>query len=112
MRYKSISEKAFMQQVIDLAHLYQWMIYHPYDSRRSAPGYPDLALCHKARGEYFLAELKTEKGRLSTAQQRWIDALQAASIECHVWRPADFDAIVGRLAPSLGIQPQSMVKCT
>jgi hypothetical protein len=92
------SEAAFMQQVIDLAHLYHWMVYHTYDSRRSQPGYPDLAFCHPVRHQYFLAELKAEKGRLSLAQKRWIDALQAANIEIHVWRPSDFSHIVARLS--------------
>ena len=93
----SLSEKRFQQQVIDLAHLAGWLVYHTYDSRRSAPGYPDLALCHEARGQYLLAELKSDRGRLSPAQQRWIQALQRAGIECHIWRPGDFDAIVARL---------------
>src|SRR6266568_2387284 len=93
----SLSEQDFMQQIIDLAHIYGWLCYHTYDSRRSAPGYPDLAFCHPTRCHYFLAELKAERGRLSPAQKLWIDALHAAGIECHVWRPSDFDAIVERL---------------
>jgi len=93
-----LSEQDFMQQIIDLAHLYGWMAYHTFDSRRSAPGYPDLAFCHPTRGEYFLAELKAEKGRLSPAQQRWIDALRAAHVETYIWRPGDFDTIVRRLS--------------
>ena len=93
----ALTEKAFMQQVIDLAHLYSWLCYHTYDSRRSAPGFPDLGFCHVARGEFFLAELKTQRGRLSRVQATWIAALRAASVECYVWRPSDFDTIVTRL---------------
>jgi hypothetical protein len=95
--FMRLSEKAFQQQVIDLAHLYGWMAYHTYDSRRSVPGYPDLALVHKARGEYLLAELKSERGRLSLAQRQWIDALRQANIEIYIWRPSDFSHIVARL---------------
>ncbi len=92
-----ITEKAFMQQVIDLAHLHHWKVYHPFDSRRSCPGFPDLVLCHPTRG-FLMAELKTERGRLSPAQMEWMMALANAGIECHMWRPGDFDAIVQRLA--------------
>ena len=102
----NLSEQDFMTQVIDLAHLYHWLVYHTYDSRRSAPGYPDLTFCHPTRCQYFLAELKAEKGRLSPAQQRWIDALHAAGIECHVWRPSNFDAVLARLAQSLSMKPK------
>jgi len=93
-----LSEQDFMQQIIDLAHLYGWLCYHTFDSRRSAPGYPDLAFCHPVHHEYFLAELKTEKGHLTPAQQRWIEALYQANIETYVWRPSDFDTIVRRLS--------------
>jgi hypothetical protein len=90
-----ISEKMFMQQVVDLAHLTGWLCYHTHDSRRSCPGFPDVIL---VRGTQLLAaELKSDRGRLSPAQQRWIQALQRAGIECHIWRPGDFDAIVARL---------------
>ncbi len=54
-----LSEADFMDQVIDLAHLYGWMVYHTYDSRRSAPGYPDLAFCHPVHHHYFLAGATT-----------------------------------------------------
>lgn len=39
-----ISEKEFQAQVLDLARLTGWLCYHPHDSRRSAPGFPDLVL--------------------------------------------------------------------
>ncbi len=97
MKYHElISEKAFQAQVLELASLYGWLAHHTYDSRRSQPGYPDLALCHP-RGDYLLVELKTERGRVRTAQRTWLDALAKAGVECHIWRPRDFDAIVERL---------------
>ena len=97
----NLSEQDFMTQVIDLAHLYHWLVYHTYDSRRSAPGYPDLAFCHPVHHQYFLAELKSATGRLSPAQHSWIDALSRAGIEVHVWRPADFDVVIARLSTSV-----------
>lgn len=93
-----MTEKAFMQQVIDLAHLYHWKTYHTFDSRRSAAGFPDLTMVHPIKGQFLLAELKTDKGKLTAEQRSWYAALCMANIECHIWRPGDFDTIVARLA--------------
>lgn len=98
MSYTRLSEKAFQAQIIQLAHLCGWMVFHPFDSRRSEPGFPDLALVHETRGDFLMAELKTQSGRLSPAQARWIAALRKASIEVHIWRPSDIDSIVTRLS--------------
>ena len=93
-----LSERDFQAQVLDLSSMYGWLCYHVPDSRRcTSAGYPDLALCHP-RGEYLLVELKTDRGRLRPAQRAWIEALRSAGIECHIWRPRDFDAIVARLS--------------
>jgi hypothetical protein len=64
-----------------------WLTFHDYDSRRSNPGLPDLLL---VRERVVFAELKTEKGRLSEEQGRWLFRLDAAGAEAHVWRPADW----------------------
>ncbi len=104
LTFAPITEKMFLQQVIDLAHLTGWLVYHTFDSRRSGAGFPDLILI---RGKQLLAaELKSEKGRLSPAQQQWLDALSKAGVEVAVWRPSDLDtAIVARLTscPQVGI---------
>jgi hypothetical protein len=92
---RPLSERDFQAQVIDLAQLTGWMVYHTYDSRRCQAGYPDLALCR--HGEYLLVELKTDTGRVRPAQRQWIEALRSASIECHIWRPGDWNTIVERL---------------
>lgn len=87
-----ITEKAFQQTVTDYARLMGWKIYHPFDSRRSTPGYPDLTLCR--RGRAIFAELKTDTGKLSPYQRDWITELeQVEGIEVYIWRPADWDTI-------------------
>jgi len=96
-RRLAVSEKAFQQQVIDLAHLYGYLVYHTHDSRRSAPGFPDLTFAHPTRGDFFLAELKSERGRVTPHQEQWIAALQRAGIQCYIWRPSMWDDIVARL---------------
>ena len=45
----------------------------------------------------MFAELKTEKGKLNAEQLRWKFELEQAGAEYHLWRPSDWDLIVGRL---------------
>jgi hypothetical protein len=85
-----ITEKRFMAQVVQLARLLGWMVYHPYFSRRSVPGYPDLTL---VRERVFWVELKVGRGKLTPDQELWRDALRAAGAEWHEWRPERWDAI-------------------
>jgi hypothetical protein len=37
---EKLSEKQFIRQVIDLARLQGFLVYHTFDSRRSAVGFP------------------------------------------------------------------------
>lgn len=87
-----VSEKVFMRQVLDAARLLGWSCYHTFDSRRSAPGFPDL-FCVREGGPLLAVECKTEKGRLSEWQRRWLDLLRSAGIDTRVWRPSDWDEI-------------------
>jgi len=75
--------------VLDLAKMLRWpLIYHPYDSRRSTPGFPDLVL---VRGKRLLfAELKSEKGKTRPEQREWLCALTRAGAEALVWSPRDW----------------------
>lgn len=83
--HDAVSEKDFMANVIGAARLRGWAAYHAFDSRRSDPGWPDLAM---ARGERLIfAELKTMRGRVTAAQTEWLEALRATGAETYVWRP-------------------------
>jgi len=98
----ALTEKAFQSHVLALARMYQWRTFHVYDSRRSAPGFPDLLLCKPP--VLLLAELKTDHGRLTPAQSEWVSVLgQCTTIATHLWRPADLPRIVeiltGRVMP-------------
>jgi hypothetical protein len=92
-----ISEKAFQAQVVRLAQLYRWAYYHTYNSQRSVPGYPDLTLVRPPR--LIFAELKTESGKVTPAQQTWFDLIsQCEGVEVYIWRPSQFDEIVDCLS--------------
>lgn len=91
-----VTERQWQDQVLEVAHLTGWRTYHTHDSRRSAPGWPDLALCRPPR--LLLVELKTDVGRVSPAQAEWLEDLgRCAGVEVYIWRPADLDTVVATL---------------
>jgi hypothetical protein len=105
------SERAFERAVVEYAKLLGWRVFHPFDARRSEPGFPDLAMARK--GRLVLAELKTDRGRVSGEQRAWLDALgygeedqrwAAATLAGRMprlmvclWRPSDWNEIQGVL---------------
>jgi hypothetical protein len=81
-----LSEAGWQAQVIALARLYGWLVYHAPDNRPAgrtgrpqrlaAPegrGFPDLVLVRRHR--IVFAELKTRTGRLGPGQAEWLEAL-------------------------------------
>ena len=96
-----LSEKNFLKQVIDLAHLHGWVCAHfrtsmnqrgQYLTAVSADGagFPDLVL---VRERVIFAELKAKGGKLSGAQRQWHALLTTANQEVYTWYPDDFEAI-------------------
>lgn len=86
----SWSEKAFQSQVVDAAKALGWLVYHTHDSRRSEPGFPDLVLVHETRKQILYRELKTQTGRTSPDQKKWLGVLSAVGSDAGVWRPEDW----------------------
>lgn len=96
-------EAVFQQHVVTLARLRGWLVHHTRPAKARSgrwvtpiqgdPGLPDLILAR--RGRVIMAELKSENGRLSGAQKRWIEHLDTsdASVEVFVWRPSLWDEI-------------------
>lgn len=69
-----ISEKNFEQLVKELAQVNNWLYYHTWKSIHSVAGFPD---CVFVRDDIVIfAELKTEKGKVTPAQQQWLEALR------------------------------------
>ncbi len=92
-----ITEKQFEAQVKDLAKVLGWKMYHTWRSIHSPAGFPDCVFVRN--GTIIFAELKSEVGKLSDAQQEWITALERVAqcslgVQVFVWRPSDFDKIV------------------
>ena len=96
MRVLVQPEAVLQDQVIALARLYNWKYYFTHDSRRSPPGYPDLHLVRGTR--QVLAELKAQRGRLTSDQTEWLQVLRAIpGNEVFVWRPSDLPQIAAIL---------------
>ena len=102
-----LSEAEFMRQVLDLAHYRQWRVAHfrPAMTRTGrwvtpvqadGAGFPDGVA---VRGHRMIAfELKSEKGRATQIQLDWLAAFaRVPGVECHLWRPSDWDQIVEAL---------------
>jgi hypothetical protein len=90
-----VTEKQFMAAVIEMAQMLGWLVYHTHESRRSEAGFPDLVCVRRDRVVFI--ELKTEKGRLSEDQERWLAALGLAGAEVRCWRPSDWPEIEAAL---------------
>lgn len=83
-----MTESEFQKMVTDLCGWLHLRWYHTHDSRRSPEGFPDLVIVGKAKVLYV--ELKSDKGRVSKAQQAWIDDLRRVGQEARIWYPKDW----------------------
>lgn len=84
-------EAGFQRAVVEYAQLCGWRVWHDADSRRNAPGLPDLILVRPPR--LLFAELKREGGRVRPEQREWLAALAACGVETALWHPSDWPAI-------------------
>lgn len=91
------SEAQFQRQVIQLAELCGWWVYHVPDSRRSAAGWPDLVLLHDWWRLLLFREIKTDRGQLRAEQILILAALGGAGADAGVWRPRDWPEIEATL---------------
>jgi hypothetical protein len=53
-------------------------------------GWLDLTF---VRDRLFVAELKSEKGRVRPEQEAWLERLKKAGVEAYLWRPTDWPEI-------------------
>ena len=61
--------------------------YHTHRSDRSEPGFPDSVIV--GPGGLLFRELKSETGRASPDQLRWLQQLRAAGADAAIWTPDD-----------------------
>lgn len=81
-----MTERDLQDAAMALLKLHGYRTYHVYDSRRSAPGFPDIIA---VRGErLFAIECKAERGRTTRPQREWLTALMGVKqVDAFVLRP-------------------------
>ena len=102
------AERDFLAAVVQYAEAHSWRVHHVLEARhyakRIGPGYPDLTMVrvHNHGGRMVLAELKSERGKVSEPQKQWLEAFVTLSkycgadvrVEVYLWRPHDWDTVV------------------
>lgn len=102
-----MTEKELQGAVVELAQLLGYKVAHfrparvtrggkeTYETPFAADGkgYPDLTMVRGRR--LIFAEMKAAKGRVSEAQDSWLDALARVAdathnVYCVVWKPEDW----------------------
>jgi len=84
--FPRMTEAQLLSRIREMCSWLGLLIYHTHDSRRSERGFPDLVICGSS---VIYRELKSATGRVTGAQQEWLDRLTAAGADAAVWRPAD-----------------------
>lgn len=94
-----MTEGDLQAQIIAAAQTHRWHVAHFRPARTElgwrtpvaadGAGFPDLVLVRN--GRLIFAELKSERGRISDAQEAWLARLAEADVEVYVWRPTDLD---------------------
>jgi Holliday junction resolvase len=83
-----VTEREWQRTVMALLELHGWgPIYHTWSSVHSPAGFPDLIAVRDNR--ILAIECKTQKGKVTDAQRKWLGALDGVKvIEAFVSRPA------------------------
>jgi ABC-type ATPase with predicted acetyltransferase domain len=91
-----MSEKQFTQQVIQLLTACGFEhVYHTWTSLHSPRGFPDIVALRTRDKRVLVVELKSENGKTTLAQEMWLAAFQCVGIPAYLWRPSDWEEIVG-----------------
>jgi VRR-NUC domain len=95
-----VTEREFERAVLETLRVFGWRHCHFRPARTSRgwrtalsgdAGFPDIVAVRDER--VLFIELKTERGRLSEEQGRWLAALGFAGADVHCWRPSDWPTI-------------------
>lgn len=90
------TEKDWQAKIVQAARYLNWTCFHDYDSRRGAPGFPDL-VCVK-EGALLCIECKTARGRVRPEQIAWIELLDSVpGVRAMIARPSDWPKVVEAL---------------
>ena len=86
----AMTERDLMESLRSAARECGWLVYHPFLSKWSEKGFPDLIMIRNGKG--FAWELKSAKGKVTDAQQTWMDALRGIpGVSARVVYPDDLE---------------------
>ena len=91
-----LTEADWQALIVQFATLHGWLTMHQLHSKGTTAGWPDLVMLRPP--ELIVVELKSERGKVSAAQQSWLAGLAACGVETYVWRPHDEAEAFARLA--------------
>ena len=67
-----------------------WLVHHIFGGKGQDAGFPDVVAVHERTGRLLVAELKTERGKVTESQARWLRAFAADPLAgVYVLRPSD-----------------------
>lgn len=95
--WRSITEAQVQNTVMASLQASGFLTYHTHDSRRSAPGFPDVVAVHPATGAIAFLEIKRETGRLTANQVEWGAALANSVAYYEIVRPSNLDEVLADL---------------
>ncbi len=87
-RWPAMAEDTLLDLAVELCQTLGLDYYHPYNSERSVPGYPDLTIT--GPGGTLWRELKSSRGRVYREQLRWIQRLRSGGGDACLWWPEDW----------------------
>lgn len=88
----TLTEKQWQRLVTDTADLFGWMWEHFPQMTGNPKGFPDLLLIRD--GVVIFAELKTNTGKVSEAQDLWHGRAWHHGVDVYVWRPRDWPEVI------------------
>lgn len=92
------SEAQLQAKIEGFAIKHGWGYFHPFDSRRSRKGWPDVTLWHPERRLTIFAELKSATGKPTPAQRKVLEGLARAGNYVYVWYPRHWPLIMDLLS--------------
>ncbi len=100
----AMTEAEFKNIIIGVAKRFGWLIHHDLPAMSSGgrwathvqgdAGFPDLLLVHPTGKKILALELKSERGKTSPLQKRWLLAFEQAGVYATVMKPSDMEYVL------------------
>lgn len=100
--WRSITEREYQKQIVELARMSGWVVFHHHDSRRQvapgvfvgdkdAKGFPDLILLRPP--QVLVIEVKRELGKTTPEQDEWLQRWSECGVPTFVARPSTWPEV-------------------